>query len=123
VFFYVLITAELTLLYGVFWYLFLREPTHARRIGAETWGMYPQYKAAMKSGFRTRQNNIAAAQAKYVEVAHEDPARPVILPVYDEMTLDLRTNRYVPVPEKQQTIFGRFIDDLDGQLSTLNIRP
>ena len=121
-FFYVLITAELALLYSVFWYLFLREPTHSRRVGADTWGMYPQYRTALKdAGYRNQQQNIAP---HFVEVPHTDPsAQPVILPVYDELTLDLRTNRYVPVPEKQQNIFGRIVDTVDGQLSYLNIRP
>ena len=122
-FFYVLIAAELTMLYGVFWYLFLREPTHLRSIGAETWGMYPQYREALKNGFKGSQLKGTCEQY-FVEVAQEDSSnRPVMLPVYDEMTLDLRTNHYVPVPQKQQTIFGRFIDDLDGQLSNLNVRP
>lgn len=119
-FVYVLITAELALLYTVFWYLYLREPKQARTIVADTWGNYSNTNAAIKNAFR---NNAACAQAhSYLEAA-PDENRTNTLPIYRELKLDLQTNRYVPVVEEDKNIFARFIDSLDVNLSALNVKP
>lgn len=99
-FVFILISAELAILYTVFWYLYLREPRQARRISGDDWGSYNQ---------ATTSDGISAV-------------KPFMVPQYKEMILDLRTNHYVPLPEKRRTMLSFFAQQLDDCMSELNVR-
>jgi hypothetical protein len=96
-FVFILISCELAILYTVFWYLYLREPKQARRITGDTWGAY-----GTKGG--------AEQVQAFMKVKPE------------EMMLDLRTNHYVPLPQKQQSLFTTVMRHLDDRMSHLNVR-
>ena len=126
-FVYLLITVELGILYTVFWYLYLRDPIPARKIGGSTWGSYNP--AATKGGidmsaFKFEQN--ASCASCYMEGAqhtHSSAVKPFMLPVNDEMTLDPKTNHYVPLPRKRRTMLAAMIQQFDDCLSEFNVKP
>lgn len=120
-FVYVLITAELAILYAVFWYLYLRDPLQRRNIVGETWGSYGE-SALTTCGAEENQYQPCYAQTASQQVESQQ-VLPFMVPVYDELTLDVRTSRYVPLPRKQANVFSHFVENLDCQLSTLNVRP
>lgn len=126
-FVYILITAELAILYTVFWYLYLRAPKHSRRIVGNTWGSY--HPAATNGGIDasafTSDGGVSCAHC-YLQggqQAQMSAVKPFMLPVHDEMMLDLRTNHYVPVPRKRRPLLASLIQQLDECLSEFNVRP
>ena len=125
-FVYGLITAELILLYTVFWYLYLRDPNPSRRIVADNWGNYEAAAITTRGATMTAyeyQSILESKQCKVKELSQEraDYIKPFMVPVYSELTLDVRTNRYVPLEPKQGFV-AQFFDDMNGQLSCLNVK-
>jgi hypothetical protein len=110
-FVYLLIAAELAVLYTVFWYLYLREPTDNRRISARMWGSYDN-------------DDLEQADPTLPEVV-----RFGIKDLYDmpkvqcpEYVLDHKTNRYVQA-EESQGVIKRMAAQVDRRLSRLNVKP
>ena len=125
-FVYLLITAELAILYTVFWYLYLRQPKEARRIVGNTWGSY--HPAATSAGIDASfmMDSGASCAHCYVQSGQEptgSAVKPFMVPVHDEMILDLKTNHYVPNALPQKTVLGSLIQQIDDCLSEMNVRP
>src|SRR5579884_3953454 len=86
-FVYLLIVAELGLLYGVFWYLYVREPRASKRINAQMWGRYDmplEYQEAQ-----------AYEHGECEECRRHEQ---MLAAVRQEYMLDQHTNHYVQVP-------------------------
>lgn len=97
-FVYLLIAAELALLWWVYWYLYVREPKHRGHITPDTWGSYDSAKVE------------EAALRAYVQP--------------DEYVWDPRKQRYVRVsPHEVESFLARMAAKLDRQLSELNCKP
>jgi|688.fasta_scaffold286179_2 hypothetical protein len=127
-FVYILITAELAILYTVFWYLYLRSPKQSRRIVGTTWGSYNAADTTGGvdvSGYSL--SNGASCAHCYLQGAQHDhnltAVKPFMLPVHDEMVLDLKTNHYVPSSRKRRTVLAALIQQLDDCFSEFNVRP
>lgn len=102
-FVFMLITAELAILYTVYWYLFLRQPETARRISAGNWGSYKNGSTADDTS---------------------DPVRiqSFMLPAEEQMVLDLKTNHYVPLPQQKRSFLSVILLHVDDYLSKLNVK-
>lgn len=125
-FIYLLIASELAILYTVFWYLYLREPKQARRIVGNTWGAYNP--GATNGGIDASPFGLEMSAAHcYLQPGLQQPqvnaVKPFMLPVHDEMVLDLNTNHYVPNARPRRTTLGALIQQLDDCLSELNVKP
>ncbi|MBX9686852.1 MAG: hypothetical protein K2X27_09135 [Candidatus Obscuribacterales bacterium] len=124
-FVYLLISAELAILYTVFWYLYLREPSKNRRIGGNTWGSY--HPAATNNGANpfALSQGMACAQCyiQGAEHSHDMSAvKPFMLPVHDEMVLDQKTSHYVPLAPRRKTALAAIIQQLDDCFSEFNVK-
>ncbi|MBY0357749.1 MAG: hypothetical protein K2W82_07090 [Candidatus Obscuribacterales bacterium] len=113
-FIYLLIAAELVLLYTAYWYLHLREPKRARRVASSTWGRY-DYRSGTANG--ESQSRIEVQQLK-----------PFMLINCDEMTFDSRRNHYVSIKYSPDYVDNRhwiakLFWQLDNVASELNVRP
>lgn len=126
-FVYILISAELAILYTVFWYLYLRSPKQARRIVGTTWGSYnPADTTGGADASQYALNSAASCAQCYVQGAqhsHMTAVKPFMLPVHDEMVLDLQTNHYVPSSRKRRTVLAALIQQLDDCFSEFNVKP
>lgn len=136
-FVYLLIAAELALLYTVYWYLHVREPKHARRIGGNTWGNYGNLRVtAYGAGCKaccTIKLPISADSLSYSvserdEYDRRQELKPFMVPDWNEMSLDLKTNRYVPIESHTMSCrvgsrFVRLVQIADDFLSEINVRP
>ncbi len=127
-FVYFLIASELAILYTVFWYLYLREPKQARRINGSNWGSYhPAATSGVNDASMFAFGGGAACSNCYLETGNNtqelSAVKPFMLPVRDEMILDLSTNHYVPVPRPRKTVLGSLIQQLDDCLSEFNVKP
>jgi hypothetical protein len=113
-FVYLLIAAELALLWVVFWYIYVREPRHRSHISPHMWGGYhgpadepyvDPYLSYLES-----QRDLDATTRTYAQAP--------------EFIWDSRVNRYVPVSQYEaQNFLARMAAKLDRQLSELNVRP
>ncbi len=124
-FVYLLIASELAILYTVFWYLYLREPRQSHKIAGNTWGAYNGAQSTTNGGDAMFGYEMSAAPC-YMERGQQMQAsgvKPFMLPVQDEMVLDLKTNHYVPVNRPHRTVLGALIHQLDSCLSEMNVRP
>ena len=101
-FLFLLITAELAILYTVYWYLFTRDPKQARRISAENWGSY----------------NVQGT----TDGGAPNAIKQFMVPAKEEMILDLRTNHYVPLPAQKSNWYSSLLRLLDDCLSELNVK-
>lgn len=120
-FIYLIIASELAILYTVFWYLYLREPKRTKKIGGTTWGSYSEQHATVLGAGdadRERRGYLSAESSRH-------QIRAFMLPPgsRSEYVLDLRSNRYVPVPETEpQSKFLKLMQTIDQGLSHLNVR-
>lgn len=124
-FVYILITAELAILYTVFWYLYLRQPKQSRRIVGSTWGSYHPAATSVADFPAYTAYDVGSSTQCYLESAQasrKSAVKPFMLPVHEEMVLDLRSNRYVPVSRKR-TALAALIQQLDDCLSEFNVKP
>lgn len=124
-FVYLLIAAELAILYVAFWYLYVREPKHKGHISGSLWGAYheihdeqqtvdPYLQWLQAHGEAMREGDKAAA------VAHLEAAYACA----EEFIWDARLNRYVPVREYEARSFlAKMAEKLDRSLSQFNVRP
>lgn len=111
-FIYLLIAAELAILYTVFWYLYLREPKQARRIAAHNWGNYGRGPITTGGGKPHQTHQV----------------RSFMLLGCEEMTLDLESNHYVPVDLSARHGWNKLelakaIQRIDDALSEFNVKP
>jgi len=115
-FVYLLIVAELAVLYIVFWYLWIRDPKTHRQINGGLWGSYDD-----------NGNTIPSADPllQYVEARDDYGYHPHQKPQYvEEMILDARTNRYVAKPSHDgRSLLERLAVTLDEKFSRLNVKP
>lgn len=112
-FIYLLIAAELVLLYTAFWYLHLREPKRARRVASGTWGRYD--------------NRVGTANGE-LQSRIEVQLKPFMLINCDEMTFDSQRNHYVAIEYPSPYVDNRhwiakLFWQLDNVASELNVRP
>jgi hypothetical protein len=97
-FVYLLIAAELALIWWVYWYLYVREPGHHRHISGATWGSYVDSRAE------------EAALKAYVQ--------------QEEFVWDQRNMRYIPVSQLEaESLLAAMAAKLDRQFSQLNVKP
>jgi hypothetical protein len=112
-FVYLLIAAELAVLYTVFWYLYVREPQEKRRISANLWGTYEE---SLVDG---------RVDPTLPFLCHHEEEHQIYQGAYPaqvrQYILDLSTNHYVPVVENA-TMLNRVADSLDRTFSQLNIK-
>jgi hypothetical protein len=122
-FVFALISAELVLLYAVFWYLFLRDPNSDRKIVGSNWGRYentplpdyePDYPVA---------NN---ADCEHCGCSgNEHAVKGYMVPRPAEVFFDRKRNRFVTVRRFGQgkNRLASLIQHIDEQLSRLNVHP
>lgn len=114
-FVYLLIAAELAVLYTVFWYLYVREPKVERRISGHLWGTYQDSPAALQADptlpFLRHQDGESIYG--YGEPSSEGTA---------EYVLDIKTNHYVRV-QAGHGLLDRMAQSLDGTFSQFNVKP
>jgi hypothetical protein len=122
-FVYFLIAAELAVLYGVYWYLYIREPANPR-IDGRMWGEYARElqegadSLAQEHGI-TDSWRYAAYQAARGE--HRESSQFGLPGV---LVLDTVSNHYVPAGEfEARTFLERLTAIVDRKLSHLNVRP
>lgn len=126
-FIYLLIASELAILYTVFWYLYLRQPRQSRRIVGSTWGSYYPAATSNSGEAQALSYELSASGAPcYMESApvsgQRNYVKPFMLPVCDEMVLDLKANRYVPVAKSGKPSWFKFLSRMDDCLSVFNVR-
>lgn len=116
-FVYLLIAAELTVLYTVFWYLFLRDSKAGHRIKGSTWG---SYEGAFLDECADPTLPLAHACACTPEMPYHvhDSAKEQ----RQEFVLDKVTNHYVPINESG-SVLVRMANSIDRTFSQLNVRP
>jgi hypothetical protein len=97
-FVYLLIAAELALIWWVYWYLYVREPGHHSHISGGTWGSYEHQRAE------------EAALKAYVRA--------------EQYMWDQRKMQYIPVSQfEAESLLANMAAKLDRQLSELNVKP
>ncbi len=110
-FVFLLISAELALLYVVFWYLYVRDPKCKERIKGDLWGAY--------EGADTSQD--------YCPVYQEPACVKVDQTAYahaEEFIWDSNSNSYIPVSQYEaMSLLAKMAAQLDRQLSQLNVKP
>jgi len=111
-FVYLLIGAELAVLYTAFWYLYLREPKYNHRISSSLWGSYEKLSASDDLDPRIGW----LKPGKLVTPSDKKPDKQT------EYVLDQATNRYIPVADSGGLI-TYFARKLDRAFSKLNVRP
>lgn len=130
-FMYLLIAAELAVLYTVFWYLYLREPKCNHRIKGNLWG---RYESAISSGcadpmlpFATGHDSNGSGHIPGFARAEGDWKKQFAAAYQssDELVLDQITNHYVIRRNALQSrsLILRMAVMLDNTLSLLNVRP
>jgi hypothetical protein len=116
-FVYLLIAAEIAILYTVFWYVYVREPKEGRRIQANLWGTYQDAHndtADPTLPFLLAQDRHSVYEEAYVPVqGHE---------IYGDYILDPRTNRYVR-PQEVKGVLNRMASSIDRTFSQINVKP
>jgi hypothetical protein len=120
-FIFLLIAAELAVLYTVFWYLYVRDPHHKKNIRGNLWGTYDAPENSDINPFAYPRDDYGLAYLKACEQELD-----CITPLYstDEMILDRETNRYVTVHRfETRSSVMQFLSKLDRALSHLNVRP
>ncbi len=110
-FVFLLLTAELMLLYVVFWYLYVRDPKCKEHIKGDLWGAYEgterlhDYYPAYKEPACARVDQSAYAHA-------------------EEFIWDANSSTYVPVSQYEaMSLLAKMAAQLDRQLSQLNVKP
>ena len=112
-FVYLLIGAELAIIWGVFWYLYVREPAHRSHINPSLWGGYTE-------GDEPYVDPYIADLERHRGDEHELKAYVQT----EEFIWDSRSNRYIPVAQHEaQKFLSRLAAKLDRQFSQLNVRP
>src|SRR5688572_29343342 len=118
-FVYVLIVAELAVLYTVFWYLYVRKPECKRRISSDLWGSYDQSvhnePAMLYAPVSSDQSNPDAYFLRARDEFH--------VAIASEFKLDQQTNRFVPVNQEAGSLLERMAAKIDRALSQLNVKP
>lgn len=112
-FVFLLIAAELALIYWVYWFLYAREPKHRAHINPGMWGSYNDRGEPYVDPFVT-----------YLENHRDDEQNLRAYVRASEFVWDSESQRYVPVQQLEaQSLLGRMAAKLDRQLSVLNVRP
>ena len=111
-FVYLLIAAELAVLYTAFWYLYAREPKQERRIKGRMWGTYEDSPAALKADQSLSFLRHQDAYPTYGETSQIDTG---------EYVLDLTTNHYIRV-QAGRKLLDRMAQTLDSTFSNLNVK-
>ena len=114
-FVYLLIAAELAILYTVFWYLYLREPNGSGRIKASMWGNY-------EKSWRLENSDPGLSLMHACACAPEQTYHAANSAMENELIFDQHTNHYVPV-EESGSVLVRMANSIDRTLSQLNTRP
>lgn len=113
-FLYLIIIAELILLYGVFWFFYLRQPRELtkREIDQNLWG------------------NYNGGQANLDRSESRDPhLEGYMVPCRERLIFDSRTNRYVSLPESlvnevdKSDKLVKIGKKITETLDKLNVRP
>ena len=122
-FVYLLIAAELAVLYTVFWYLYVREPKHKRHISANMWGTYDE--PMTRDG---ADPTLPFVQGSYEHQLYEAYCRGELSAEAsnseEEFIWDVATHHYVPVSKlRTPALFGQMAAKLDQTFSQLNVRP
>lgn len=113
-FVFLIISAELVLVYTAFWYLYLREPAGYGRITASLWGTYIE---TVDNGFDPSVPDMQSCQCS--------PLREQHYMSYDhrlDFELDRCTNHIVPVAESG-SVLVQVANKIDRTFSKANIRP
>ena len=112
-FVFLLIAAELALLYWVYWYLYAREPKHRAHINGAMWGSYTDRGEPAVDPF-----------ISYLENHRGDEEALKTYVLASEFVWDERSKRYVPTEQfEAMSLLGRMAAKLDRKLSVLNVRP
>jgi hypothetical protein len=112
-FVFLLIAAELALLYWVYWYLYAREPKHRAHINGAMWGSYNDRGDPQVDPF-----------ISYLENHRNDEQALKAYVLASEFVWDDQSKRYVPIEQiEAQSLLRRMAAKLDRQLSVLNVRP
>jgi hypothetical protein len=117
-FVYLLIAAELGILYGVFWYLYIRQPRANKRISAQLWGSYDDPSGYLQE-HKQAYESLACGQAECTTCRQTEA---LLTSVRNEYILDTTTNHYVQVPEGM-SLLDRLATTVDRALSHLNVAP
>ena len=122
-FVYLLITAELAVLYTVFWYLYVREPKYKRHIAANMWGTYEE--SLTRDG---ADPTLPFIQGSYEHQLYEAYCRGELCAEetnsQEEFVWDSSSNHYVPVSQLRDPAFlTQMAAKLDQTFSQLNVRP
>lgn len=115
-FIYMLICAELALLFTVFWYLYVRQPGCNHRIRGDMWGDYDE----------NYQREVSQSWRQWDDCSQFSvPLDEADLPTWqghDELVFDRRSGHYVTEAEIQGPALVRLAVQLDRTLSRLNVR-
>ncbi len=130
-FIYLLIAAELAVLYTVFWYLYIREPQCHHRIEGNLWGRYesalPQSSADPMLPFATGHDGNGLSYVPGFARGEADWKKQFAAAYRpsEEFVLDQITNHYVVQRNALQgrSLILRMAVMLDNTLSQLNVRP
>lgn len=114
-FVYLLIAAELGILYTVFWYLYVREPSSNHKISAQLWGSYED-----SAGVEWKAPDGVPCWLPDCQTCSEQ--RNLLEAVRQEYVLDKTTNHYVQVPEGL-SLLDRLATSVDRALTRLNVAP
>lgn len=124
-FVYLLIGAELALLYVVFWYLFVREPKYKEHVHGATWGSYDErvkqnWWGAYDNETESADPYLAYQEAYYAQYEQIDPNAHA----EHKFVWDNKLHRYVPVSQYEATnLLSKMAERLDRQFSQLNVKP
>ena|SRR5688572_2390071 len=126
-FIYLLIFAELAVLFTVFWYLYVREPKCNHRIKGVLWGAYDDDEFYTTYGAGRQHNNVQNQDEtahRYASVPESEWSLPSHL-LQEELVLDPVKNRYIPIgsADEGHSFLVRLAMRLDRTLSQLNVRP
>lgn len=115
-FVYLLIAAELVLLWIVFWYLYVRDPKHRDVIRPQLWGGYDGSQWGNYAHPRTPVESYQQYQQscmQELDYAH-----------VEELVWDAQGRQYVPVAQQEaQNFLNNMAKQLDRQFSELNVKP
>lgn len=117
-FVYVLIVAELAVLYTVFWYLYVRKPECKKNISSDLWGSYDTAMHNEPAMLYAPISDHANADAYFMRARDEFQVA-----MASEFKLDQKTNRIVAIDHQGASLLEKMAAKIDKTLSQLNVKP